>query len=106
MTPQQKIDYIAALRSGRYKQARGALYRASADPGEPGSYCCLGVACVVLGFEIQGTGVVGGGSMKRRSAYVALEPYIPWWDRASMIRMNDDRHNTFDEIADWAEKNL
>jgi hypothetical protein len=46
LTPDQLVKkWISALRSGKYKQAHGAL------KGRDG-YCCLGVLCVVAGIEI------------------------------------------------------
>ena len=41
-----------ALRSGKYKQARGSL-RVNLEGGGCG-YCCLGVACEVLGVRMDG----------------------------------------------------
>lgn len=38
-----KLKWIAALRSGAYKQGKGRLRRGD-------SYCCLGVLCEVAGF--------------------------------------------------------
>ena len=40
---------VAALRSGRYKQGRGQLHRASDD-----RRCCLGVACDLYQKEVGG----------------------------------------------------
>lgn len=40
-----KDKWVAALRSGDYKQGMNALYK------ENGSYCCLGVLCAVLGHK-------------------------------------------------------
>ena len=39
--------WVAALRSGEFKQTREQLGRIEADGSE--SFCCLGVACVVAG---------------------------------------------------------
>lgn len=36
--------WVAALRSGKYKQGRGALKK-------DGKYCCLGVACEISGLN-------------------------------------------------------
>lgn len=36
--------WVEALRSGKYEQTKGHLYDGK-------GYCCLGVACVVAGFE-------------------------------------------------------
>lgn len=41
MNPEIKALWLAALRSGEYKQGRGAL---SSD----GEYCCLGVLCDIM----------------------------------------------------------
>lgn len=40
MNPEVKAEWLAALRSGAYKQAQARLF----DP-ETGGYCCLGVLC-------------------------------------------------------------
>jgi hypothetical protein len=40
-----KEKWIAALRSGEYKQGDGMLYDSASN-----SYCCLGVAGVILGI--------------------------------------------------------
>jgi len=37
-------EWVKALRSGEYKQGEETLY-------EDGKYCCLGVACVLAGYE-------------------------------------------------------
>ena len=39
--------WVEALRSGEYKQGRGALCRKTEDTFE---YCCLGVACEISGL--------------------------------------------------------
>jgi len=46
MDVQLKAKWIAALRSGEFKQAQGELHDARND-----SYCCLGVLCKVVGAE-------------------------------------------------------
>lgn len=48
--------WVAALRSGRYEQTKGALERG-------GRYCCMGVACVVAmraGVPLERTGSDSG----------------------------------------------
>lgn len=42
--------WIAALESGDYKQGKNALLQ-TFPGGGPDQYCCLGVACEVLGVE-------------------------------------------------------
>lgn len=44
MDQELKSKWIAALRSGKFKQGEGALCR-------DGAYCCLGVLCEVAGRD-------------------------------------------------------
>lgn len=44
MDSERKAEWVAALRSGEYQQARGALARKDDENGTV-RYCCLGVAC-------------------------------------------------------------
>jgi hypothetical protein len=44
LKPEIKRKWLAALRSGEFKQGQGALYR-------DGLYCCLGVLCEVVAKE-------------------------------------------------------
>ena len=39
--------FVAALRSGQFPQATGALQRMEYDDDDAGGFCCLGVACEV-----------------------------------------------------------
>ena len=51
LKPQELVTkWIAALRSGQYKQARGSLRRTVGDFGEDTGYCCLGVLCDLSGI--------------------------------------------------------
>lgn len=47
LNPEFKSKWIAALRSGQYIQTVDVMKSNS-------GYCCLGVACVVLGVEPKG----------------------------------------------------
>lgn len=62
MNPEVKVKWLAALRSGQYKQAIGALCREN-------GHCCLGVLCDIhakeTGSEWGGWMRIGGNSMKR-----------------------------------------
>lgn len=44
-------QWLAALRSGDYKQTDGLLYQ-PAIGGDAEGFCCLGVGCRVAGFEL------------------------------------------------------
>jgi hypothetical protein len=47
MNPEIKAQWVAALRSGKYQQTRGALKRNAPEEGDgaPAGFCCLGVLC-------------------------------------------------------------
>lgn len=44
MNPEIKAQWLAALRSGEYKQGRHTL-RVGTSEAQPDQYCCLGVLC-------------------------------------------------------------
>ncbi len=46
MNKKLKSKWVAALRSGKFKQGRSALY-------ERGRYCCLGVLAEIQGFDFR-----------------------------------------------------
>lgn len=87
--------WVAALRSGEYKQICGTLRSDFAFPnGEPG-FCCLGVL-----REIE----------PRLKNYAEIEGEIGALPMRACTWMNDGRggypeHN-FNQIADWIEENL
>lgn len=45
-----RARWVEALRSGEYKQVKGALRGVNRD-GDPVGYCCLGVACELASKE-------------------------------------------------------
>lgn len=98
--------WLKALRSGKYKQCDGKLYKE-----EESGFCCLGVACEFSGvnpYEIDGVGWIYD--------YVAVksENKIPdelvgsdFNNRLVCVlsEMNDSGRS-FAEIADWIEENV
>lgn len=46
LSPAVKRKWLAALRSGKYKQTTGALYDSAND-----AFCCLGVLCHIEGAD-------------------------------------------------------
>lgn len=88
--------WVAALRSGKYKQNRLSLFR-------DGAYCCLGVACSLAG--------VGDGKL-RLSTSITLgefDPTLPVTlgitedDMIVLARINDMKESNFSTIADTIE---
>lgn len=84
MDPQIKAQWVAALRSGEYKQGAGQLHAPATN-----SYCCLGVLCdlaVKAGLDITVT--------------TASDRDLTYY--------NDDGYELPDSVKDWAglEENL
>lgn len=113
--------WIAALRSGEYKQGRGYLFNqelygyTEAQPEQP-HYCCLGVACIVGGAtidEIRYKEVIDEESI---NIYVPKQlignPCESMRNPNPLIKilteMNDEINGefTFSVIADWIENNI
>lgn len=94
-----KAKWVAALRSGKYKQTTGQLVEES-ERGKL-SYCCLGVLCEI------------SPRVKELNLHDAILD-IPALDYAGFTlaqsihlqSMNDDGGNGFKRIATWIEKNL
>ena len=104
LDPEFKAQWLAALRSGEYKQGRCAL-RSIRD-----EYCCLGVACDVIDpnqwrsqFGMD-TPPSWGSSMP--SAVTTLPFMGGLAEEASELAAMNDNGNSFAVIADWIEENL
>jgi hypothetical protein len=100
--------WLVALRSGKYKQARYQLMTSS-------GFCCLGVACDISGLGVWNNlneyvnthGLVAKGSLPN---YV--RDWLGLWDNCgrtlrggSLADLNDELGWTFEEIANFIEKN-
>jgi len=98
-----RSNWISALRKSHYNQGVG--YLCQSDYHGNYSYCALGVACHVLGYEndeideqvrIQDTWFSTNKEMPRklqdREEFAGI-----------VMSMNDDELRTFEEIADWLE---
>lgn len=98
-----KAKWINALRSGKYKQATGALRNCY-------GHCCLGVLIDNHPeFRIGGIGkTVTAVNKKTGDIFNGLNTYIPErivWPEAqeALVLMNDVEGKSFDEIADYIE---
>ena len=94
-----KEKWVIALRSGLFDQTRNRL-------ADQSGYCCLGVACLIAGIpekNLKGTGLPNGIYNKKQ-----LPKFFYSDANASIIttltRMNDADGNSFEEIADYIEK--
>jgi hypothetical protein len=119
MKPEIKAQWVTALKSGKYTQAKGALRT-------PEGHCCLGVLCEILPeFRIEdsedGHGdevhikeghtnnvVWSDGSMTLIDRVVeeAGITVMPGYMVSTLAVMNDSGNYSFEQIADWIEENL
>ena len=109
-----KAKWVAALRSGEYKQGRGRLR------SEDDEYCCLGVLCEIAAQ----VGVIERAAPPPNTSSVAwryggwhdylpmsladvvrLDTYNPTIEDVQLTNMNDEG-KSFLEIADLIEKHL
>lgn len=115
-----KDRWVAALRSKKFKQARGALRRNGWGEGE--SFCCLGVLCELAreegvverardGYvdpfnEYDYASGVLPGAVKRWAGIDTQKGYFgnDGYNRKSLAKINDDG-NDFDVIANLIEQN-
>lgn len=107
MDPELKAKWVAALRSGEYKQGTGVLHN-----GE--GYCCIGVFCEVSadpswdGEYI--TGETEEGTITRMDNFLPYDVTQKYKLDKEILgvlwRMNDCRGASFAEIADYIESNL
>ncbi len=108
-----KKKWLAALRSGKYKQGKGKL-ESSID----NTYCCLGVACKISdpNAKIIGRSLISTVYFNHEEFSELRVPKILRGEADSnpmvrkLINMNDgdaeDSPLSFEEIADWIETNL
>lgn len=114
--------WLAALRSGEYKQCKGKLWREDSDTGEK-SYCCLGVASELfnpdfLGMQpnMQDKSISSAGFvsfalvdvLKLNSESGSLRKSIPKSAGSlvsSLVGLNDEAGYSFTEIAEYIENN-
>ena len=96
-------EWLEALRSGKYTQARYALHN---DTG----YCCLGVACEVAGLRgerFNGKWCYSGASIMLPGKLQVVDPTRAPGDHheveRELARMND-AGRSFTEIADVVAK--
>jgi hypothetical protein len=102
MDKEWKDKWVAALRSGDYKQG---TYQLINDNNE---YCCLGVLCRLADGVVKEpffTNVKGDGLMNKEvSELVGLTKHYE--TLRSLVYFNDIQKNTFSEIADYIESTL
>lgn len=106
MKTELKNKWIKALRSGNYQQTTEIL-------SNGGCYCCLGVLSVIMEDERfkYGYWTIEEDGRVLNEEYeipkiVKENIDLPDDVQTTLIDMNDNQCNDFNEIADWIEKNL
>lgn len=105
LDPEFKAKWVAALRSGEYKQGK---YNLLTEHHGACSFCCIGVAGMLRGISKE--------ELSNKSNYddPAYSKCLPELDRSILYvlgEMNDGSFNqvgakSFSEIADYIEANL
>lgn len=102
-----KERWIAALRSGEYKQCKGRLHQVIRNHKDYGGYCCLGVFCRVNGMPISADGLyIVDSSYKFVQDYSPIEARIKAYSTHGFVCKNDGLDWDFNKIADYIEKNV
>lgn len=121
MRQEVRDEWVAALRSGDYKQGTGAL-RTTEDDGD--QYCCLGVLCelavkhqVIPAAELDGNLWTYGQGDDTSEAY--LPDAVQQWagvERRGVLELpgvrfvsladENDRGKRFDQIADLIDQSV
>lgn len=119
MNPEIKAKWVAALRSGEYKQLQGALR----SDNEAGScFCCLGVLCDLYtedkGIEwdlrkledesdaVPSTTVAAWARFSWDESGYAKDPFVVIDGKSKKLSAHNDTGRTFAEIADAIEAQL
>lgn len=97
MDAKLKAEWVAALRSGKYRQARMALHK-------EGGFCCLGVFCRIAHIPIARSGTTVSESVG--GDYGPIAAIIGGQIMNQLMRLNYIDQKSFPEIADYIEANL
>ncbi len=112
MNKELKKKWLKALRSGKYKQGKGALKREINQKKEC-AFCCLGVLCDIIDntkwrtertvYEYNNNGEVVSGVLP---ISLTSKYNIDVLQTNKLIDMNDIKNLDFNEIADYIESNF
>lgn len=124
MNPEVRAQWVAALRSGKYKQGVGRLKREASGfgPGDGEEFCCLGVLCDIQPPEVghwvkiwDGVDYVLNGLPKANygvsnaaeiPAILREKLGIDAEKQSRLISLNDRDHANFNEIANYIEQEV
>jgi hypothetical protein len=98
-----KSKWVAALRSGKYKQTKQTLKREEADGSA--SFCCLGVLCEIspaVRERVTSSEILGASALAYAGFSSDQEDILMELNDGGSLR----KRRTFRGIATWIEKNL
>lgn len=103
LKPEIKMQWLEALRSGHYQQARGVLRQDAIH------FCCLGVLCDLIEPKwllYDGQYIHARGNRMSMPTELSARVGIAFESRNELMNMNDNNKDSFSDIADWIEANL
>jgi len=106
-----KKKWVAALRSGEFKQCEGSLEDYLPNSEEKIGHCCLGVACRIVHpkMDLFQKGFADKGSFKSKLPNIKIPLLLKGDDENIVVKtlseMND-KGKSFKFIAAYIEKNL
>ena len=116
LDPELKKQWVAALRSGDYKQGRNYLCN---EPGESARFCCFGVLADIKGVPFTRVAVTrygadllvrsydfGGGASPNTLSITGDLRKMFGPEAVSYLEEQNDIGMTFKEIADYIEDHL
>jgi hypothetical protein len=115
LDPEFKVKWLAALRSGRYRQGKHQLRQRNKTTNKL-EYCCIGVACNLVdknGWKVQPSNYFNRTRYGNCFNWLAFEshvvqdlPFVDGVTAAKLAAFNDDADWDFHNIADWIEEYL
>lgn len=106
MNAELKAKWVAALRSGNYKQGVGTLR------SDSGKFCCLGVLCDVADptkWKLRANMIdqtYDGYSVGILESELREEFGLSMSQAGHLMTLNDSGNQSFTKIADYIEKEL
>lgn len=100
-----KKKWLAALRSGKYKQTNGTLKKSL--PNKKVGYCCIGVACKILNVDFKKLHRVTTSCplLKKNDQRILEEKNVGLTvDECRHLSSMNDFGESFAQIADYIEK--
>jgi hypothetical protein len=99
LTKEQKDKWVAALRSGEYKQTRKRLFSGK-------GYCCLGVFCTAVeGIKLKRSEVCDADEESPSFGHYERIKSLIGDHKFELVRLNDDG-KSFAEISEYIEEKV